>query len=303
MRHVILCIMYFLDRLKKDNISVFSAYAAFFTILAAFPCAMLLLTLIRFTPATKESLIIGLENLMPDTFYPLIQTIINDLYQKTAGTVTFMSITGVTALWSASKGVFGILKGLNAVYHINESRNYIVQRLICIFYTFVFIIILVLTLTVLVFGNTIQSMLTKHIPVFAHITQLLMDFRTLITIVILVIFFMIVYKVFPNRKIKFMQQLPGALFVAVSWIVFSFVFSIYIDNFGNYSYMYGSLTTIVLLMLWLYICMNLVFLGGEINCYLEEYVYKLRKTKTSKVSDKKEKVDTKQVKMENDENA
>ena len=65
------------------------------------------------------------------------------------------------------------------------------------------------------------------------------------------------------------QQLPGAIFAAVCWLLFSFGFSLYFSNFSNFSYMYGSLAAIVLLMFWLYFCICILFIGAEINDFLK----------------------------------
>jgi membrane protein len=79
------------------------------------------------------------------------------------------------------------------------------------------------------------------------------------------IFFLAIYVVIPNRKTKISKELPGALVCACGWMGFSYAFSYYIDHYSNYTSMYGSLTTIVLFMLWLYFCMYILFIGAEIN--------------------------------------
>jgi membrane protein len=87
-------------------------------------------------------------------------------------------------------------------------------------------------------------------------------------LIILLVFFLIIYVVIPNRKTKVMNELPGAMVCAGGWMGFSYAFSYYIDH-SNYSSMYGSLTTIVLFMLWMYFCMYILFIGAEINLMFE----------------------------------
>ena len=90
------------------------------------------------------------------------------------------------------------------------------------------------------------------------------------TIVILTLLFMIVYRFVPNRKtVSFGRQLPGALVAAVGWIAVSAGCSFYIGNFNNFSYIYGSLSGMMILLLWLHFCMSMVFYGAEVNYFLE----------------------------------
>ena len=89
-----------------------------------------------------------------------------------------------------------------------------------------------------------------------------------LALVILALLFAVLYTYLPNRKMAFIRQLPGAVFTSVAWAVFSYVFSIYLEYASNMSVLYGSLTTLVVVMLWLYFCMYLLFIGAEINQYL-----------------------------------
>ena len=82
-----------------------------------------------------------------------------------------------------------------------------------------------------------------------------------------------IYKFLPNRKAKFVKQIPGSVFSAIAWMVVSWVFSVYVDIFQGFSSMYGSLTTIVLIMLWMYFCMYSILLGGELNVRLYDVLF------------------------------
>ena len=112
--------------------------------------------------------------------------------------------------------------------------------------------------------------MVRLFPVLAEITLYIISFRQLLSLTILTLIFAGLYTFIPDKKQKISSQLPGAIFSTVCWMGFSFAFSIYFDNFSNYSYMYGSLTAIVLLMLWLYFCICILFLGAEINYFWEK---------------------------------
>jgi membrane protein len=111
--------------------------------------------------------------------------------------------------------------------------------------------------------------MNHHFPILGEITRYVISFRTML-LFILTLCFAMLYTYVPEKKQQFLKQVPGAIFSTLGWIGFSFAFSIYFSNFSNYSVMYGSLTAIVLLMLWLYSCISILFFGAEINYYYSE---------------------------------
>ena len=169
--------------------------------------------------------------------------------------------------------MMSIAKGLNRVQGKVEKRWYIVKRLICAGYTIVFILVCVLSLGLLVFGTTIQNFVLRQFPLIARVTQHIISLRTLLALAFFMFVFAGIYTYVPDRKLSLKSQLPGAMFTTAGWILFSMAFSLYFKLFGgnNFSYMYGSLTAIVLLMLWLYGCICVLFFGAELNYYLEIY--------------------------------
>lgn len=258
---------HFIYKVKHDFVNAFSAQAALFIMISLFPITMTLLNLIQFIPVTKTDFLRVVLEILPVSFSSLAVSIIEDLYQKSSGTL--LSLSALFTIWSASRGTLAIIYGLNAVYDIEEKRNYLILRLISCFYTIGFIVMILFTLMLLVFGNSLYSTLAVHLPVLNALAGAFISMRTLLALVVLVCFFGFIYTVLPSHQTSFFRQLPGALFSAAGWMTFSLFFSIYIDNFSDYSYMYGSLATIVLLMLWLYFCMYILFLGGEINAFFE----------------------------------
>ena len=172
--------------------------------------------------------------------------------------------------------------GLNCVYESTETRNYLYLRFRASFYTVLFIFAIVLSLVLSVFGNSISALLNEYAPFLRHVTEYIIRIRTLLTLVVLTLFWDLVYKFLPDRKAgtktTMRKQLPGAVFTACGWLLISFIFSIYLDIFTGFSTMYGSLTTIVLILLWLYMCMYVILLGGEVNALLERYMRSLKNT-------------------------
>ena len=207
--------------------------------------------------------------LIPDVrqVAPLVQNIIIDLYTKSPATV--LSVTIVVALWSASKGMQGVERGLNRAYECPIQRNYLVSRLVNMGYTLLFLLTCILSLLFLVFGDSIQSFLDNTFPIAADVAKNILSTRSFLAIVLLVACFTGLYTYLPHRHLLARRQLPGALFSTFGWMLFSYGFSMYFNFFSRFSYMYGSLTAIILLMLWIYFCICILFLGAEINCHLD----------------------------------
>jgi membrane protein len=227
---------------------------------------MFLLTLLQFYPMTESAILSSFKSVVPTKITSFLIVIVSEIYDRSSSTV--ISVTALTALWSASKGFLAIIKGLNSVYDIDETRNYIKLRFIATFYTLIFACILMITLAILVFGNKIYIWVTTKVPVLNELAIIVISLRTIGGLLVLSLFFLLLYNVMPDRTSRIMSELPGAVLAASGWMLFSYLYSYYIDNMGNFSYIYGSLTAVVLLMLWLYFCMYILFIGAEINVFL-----------------------------------
>ena len=258
------------EKFIRDEMTVYAAQASFFIVMAAFPFIMMLMTVVQLIPNLSargvESTILAL---IPDVrqVAPLVQNIIIDLYTKSPATV--LSVTIVVALWSASKGMQGVERGLNRAYECPIQRNYLVSRLVNMGYTLLFLLTCILSLLFLVFGDSIQSFLDNTFPIAADVAKNILSTRSFLAIVLLVACFTGLYTYLPHRHLLARRQLPGALFSTFGWMLFSYGFSMYFNFFSRFSYMYGSLTAIILLMLWIYFCICILFLGAEINCHLD----------------------------------
>ena len=261
----------FMDRLSEHAVTAYAAQSAFFIIISFFPFVMLLLTLLNYLPIPLDDTGGLVAGILPSAVTDFINGLLEEIHINASGTV--ISVTAVTALWAASKGLLAIRRGMNSVYENTESRNYIIIRFYSIIETLAFIILLIVMLVIIVFGNTLYKWLSASSPVIAEIAALILDLRGVAGLGILILFFDLVYVIMPNRRGHFFKELPGAALTAGGWIGFSYLYAFYVDNIANYSSLYGSLTTIVLLMVWLYICMYMLFIGGEINCLLNETAF------------------------------
>jgi len=265
----------FSGKIKDEHISAFSAQAAFFIIISFFPFIMLLLSMIKYTNIEESDMLKLFTQIFPTAVNPFLVTIIDQIYHsRNSGTI--IPLTAITTLWSAGKGFLAIMKGLNAVYNIEETRHYLQLRLISAIYTLGFAITIIMTMGLFVFGNRLFFWIKQKLPTFLDTALIIISLRTILGFLVLILFFLIIYVVIPNRKAKVISQLPGAMICAAGWMGFSYAFSYYIDNFSDYSSMYGSLTAIVLFMLWMYFLMYILFIGAEFNLLFENAEFKQR---------------------------
>lgn len=261
---------------QSHHIGAYAAQAAFFFVLSMLPICWLLMTLVRVTPITMQEIMEAILPLFPDSVKDFVNSIIWQVFTQS---FTLIPVTVLVALWSAGRGVLAVSSGLNVIYESVETRNYIYLRIRSSFYTVLFLFAILFSLLLSVFGNRISLLIYEYVPFLSPVITFIIQTRTVVTLGVLTIFWIFVYRYLPNRKNKknltFRRQLPGAIFTACGWLLISFVFSIYLDIFTGFSNMYGSLTTIVLIMLWLYMCMYAVLIGGEVNAAIEKRVQNL----------------------------
>jgi membrane protein len=270
-------IMKISDTMSEDNITVYSAQTSFFIVISAIPFIMLLCMLAgNFIKVSDADIIRFLDSSVPKSVAPMLEFILQEILEKKMA--SSISISALTLLWTASRSVVAVEKGLDSVYHSTKQRGVIALNAYALFYTFAFLVVILFSLLIMVFGNSIAQMMTDVFPVAEGVVNSILSARAFISFVILTLFFAFAYKFIPGRKLKLQRQLPGAVFSASGWMIFSLLFSIYIDNFSNKSYVYGSLTALIILMLWLYFCMIIMFVGGEINNFLENAASEKDKT-------------------------
>lgn len=257
----------FMERINSDHVGAYAAQAAYFLIMSFIPFLLFLTTMIRYTPLTYNMVSDTIRAFVPHNIQNFVLTIVSEVYGRSTAVVP---ISAIMALWSAGKAMQSLTNGLNTIYHVKETRNWLVNRLYAVVYTFLFGVAIIASLFLLVLGNQIQTMASKYIPVLGRVIAKIIGARTALVFAGLFLIFLILYKMLPNRKATLKSQAPGAILIAAGWSLFSYFFSLYFELFPGFSNMYGSLTALIMVMLWLYICMNLLLYGAEINSYFEK---------------------------------
>ena len=208
------------------RVPVYAAHASFFMILSLFPMLVLLLGLLRYTGISVKTLTDALEGLIPAALLPSAKKLIVGAYRNTTGAA--IGISAVTALWSAGRGVYSLLAGLNSIYGVKETRGYLYTRVICTFYTLLLLAALLLTLLLYVFSTGLMEYLQIHGSILLAPLSRIIDLRLILLLCVQTLLFTAIYTVLPNRKIRLRDSFSGAVLASVGWLVFSHLYSKYV---------------------------------------------------------------------------
>lgn len=249
--------------LNRMNIPMLAANTGYFIVLSVFPALLLVLSGLRYTGLSVDDLLELLEGVLPQALMGTARQLILSVYNNASGTVA--GVSALTALWSSSRGVYGLLIGLNTIYGVAEDRGYIYTRFISIIYTFLLEIVLLLTLLLHVFGGTLADFIRGlQLPAMVVLLDFL-DLRLLFLLILQSLLFTAMFMFLPNRRNRFWESLPGGLLASVGWLLFSNLYSVYVTHFPSYANIYGSVYAIAISMLWLYCCLEIIFFGGALN--------------------------------------
>ena len=253
---------------SRLKIGSHAASTGYFIILSTFPLLVLVLSLLRYTGLQVSTLTNLLSSFLPEALLPAAKRLILSTYQNTSGAVVSLSV--LTGLWSASRGVYGLLTGLNAIYRVPENRGYFYTRAISVLYTFLFLLVLLATLILNVFGITLLNTLPLNHSLLLFLWEIV-DWRFFIALILQTGLFTAMFMALPNRRNTFRDSLPGALLASAGWLIFSDLYSFYVRNFAGYANIFGSVYGVALSMLWLYFCISILFYGGALNHYLSTH--------------------------------
>ncbi len=268
--------------MKEDNLNSFASSCAFFIFLSIVPMVLLLFAILPYTPVKPQLIIDFILNEFPAGTGNLLVSILSDASEKSIGLV---SISAITTLWAAGKGVNALIAGFNAIDRNVDKRNGILLRIVSSLYTLIFLVGIVVILVLVVGGNVILNVLEEHFPQIAEFVSVFVNLKSVISIVLMSIIFMLCFSLLPCKKHKFRETFPGAILASLTWTGFSYLFSFYVEKFNAFS-MYGSLTTIIVLLFWLYMCMYILLIGCNLNKYFSP-VIKALTTKGVSVRDVK----------------
>ncbi|EAG0265179.1 YihY/virulence factor BrkB family protein [Listeria monocytogenes] len=253
-------------RVGRNDVSGNAAQLAYYMLFSIFPMLLIAATLLAYLHIDKDSVFNMIKEFAPDQIMDFLEENLNNLLtQKNGG---LLSIGIIATLWSASNGMNAVMKSLNKAYGVTNKRNYVVQRLLSMFFTLAMFATVGATLLLLVFGQQIGMFLINHLNFSEDFLSFWNNLRWTVTLIVIFVVFTFLYWVAPNRRSTLISVLPGALFSTIGWTVASLGFAYYVNNFGNYSATYGSIGVIIILMLWFYLTGIILMIGGELNATL-----------------------------------
>lgn len=264
MKTILSVIKEFIKGAGEKNLSIYAAGSAFFIILSLVPIMIVVSCMIPVTGLTEEILYKVVTEFLPDTTKEFVISLIRYVYSNSNG---MLPVAILLAMWSAGRGMMSLMRGLNEIYGIAEKRGYFRLRIISSFYTVILLIGLMFTLLVSVFGQSIYDNFLTRIPVLHEILTIILKFRFVISIFILSIIFTLLYTYVPDVKTTLKKQFHGGSMAALGCSVFSYCFSVYVDNYNDFSG-YGNINTVIIIMLWLYFTMYILLYGAFIGSKL-----------------------------------
>jgi membrane protein len=263
----------FISQLKKDDISERAGSMAFSFTLALFPLLLFIFNTIpylqNFFPyITTDNILQFVREVLPPEIYSQLENTILDIVSKPRQSL--LSLGFFFALFSSSQGVISMMSSFNSVYKTKDDRSFVKGRLISVAILGVLVLTICAASTVMIFGNILISGL-EELHVF-NSNFMIFLFKTLKFFVLLMVFYFttaFVFRVAPavHDKWHFFSigsQVAGLL-ITLSFYIFSF----YLTNFASYNKLYGSIGTLIGLMLWIFITSLIILISFEINVTMD----------------------------------
>ena len=258
----------FFSGMGSRRLTTYSSSCAYYLFMSLVPVIMLLVSVLQYTPLTRDVVLEAVADYVPDSLYEIVYFIVTSIYN---GGRVALTVSILLTIWSASACMKALLRGMDSVYDAERKEDYIRFSLRACFYMIIFVFILMLSFFVMVYGGKILDYIEQSMPVnhsLDFLFTLAKYLRFVIILALLALVFCLLYKWMPARRLKYRRQLPGAVFSSVAWAAFSFIFSFYVslsDRFGAYGY----IGTIMVAMIWIFYCFYFLLLGGFINHYIE----------------------------------
>ena len=251
--------------IQEDDILNGAAVLAFFFLLAVFPAAIFVLSLLPSLsiPHLQQAIVDLLHQVLPEQSANLFEATIR--YAESGGKEGLLTFGLIFMLWSGSTGVYAITEQLNAICDVKEQRPFWKARGIAILMTVFYALLTIGTLSLVIFGGAVQSWVASIIGWSEALRIFFATLRWIIIAAAGLLGLAVAYRYGPAEKAKFRFFSPGNVVAAILIAVASIGFRFYVSKFGNYGATYGSLAAIVVLMLWMYMAGIAVLVGYEVN--------------------------------------
>lgn len=264
-----------IDSVVENDFFGMASEMGFMLCIGIFPFILFLTAIFGFIGKNyfMGPIFIFMQNIMPTDVINLINTVLNEVFFfKRSGLIAVLGFC--ITLFLSTNTLAIVAKGLNRAYKVKETRNFLYSRLLALIMVFVNTLVLFLSITLIVFGKVIIKFLVAYIGMTEHLANIMLFVRWPIAFLTLFLMAYLSYYILPDltgrEKLRRHSALPGSIFFCISWLLGSWLFSIYINNLHTYNFVYGTIAGFAVMMMWLYYTSILILIGGEINSQLYE---------------------------------
>jgi membrane protein len=255
---------------QEDEILGRAAQLSYYVLLALFPALIVLTALMGLLSVQNymPELMSYLRNVLPGDALSMVERFLEQVAEGSGANI--LSFGGLGALWASSSGVTAIMEALNVVYDVKEDpRPFWRVRLTAIVLTIGLAGFVIFSVALVLYGEHIAAWVAGWVglgPLFTR-AWIILQWPVIIALMLTVV--ACIYYFCPAITQDWRWVSPGSVFAVGMWIVVSLGFKAYVENFGNYNAVYGSIAGVIVLMLWLYLSGAVLLLGGEINAEIE----------------------------------
>lgn len=257
---------FFFKGIQKGSITTRAAALSFSFFLAIFPAIIFFFSLIPYIPIAdfQDSLIRLLQEFIPEKAFEAVEGTLIDIIKRPRGNL--LSIGFLLAMFFSTNVITSMMEAFNNTFHAVESRSFLKQRLMAIGLVFLLSILVVLAIALITIGPIILNWLQLHHLLNDKLTLFMLTTgKWIITVALLFFAFSILYYFAPSRKLRFRFISAGSTVTTLMFIAASVGFNFYVNNFARYNTLYGSIGTLIIVMLWIYFNSIIILLGFELN--------------------------------------
>jgi membrane protein len=252
-----------------DNCAGLAAQLAFYFLLSVFPALLFLVALISYLPvdAALDTTLQRWHAVLPGDVVRIVQDQLREVAAGSSGGLLTFGIVG--AIWSSSAAMTAIIDALNRAYDIEEWRPWWRRRVIAIALTIAMALFAVIAFALVVGGADLAAWLAERAGLGRafELTWTILQWPVAAGLVVLAVD--LVYRFAPNAEARWVWLTPGALVATLLWLVVSVGFRVYVQNFGDYTAVYGAIGSVIVLMLWLYLSSFALLIGAELNSEID----------------------------------
>ncbi|MCL2775242.1 MAG: YihY/virulence factor BrkB family protein [Oscillospiraceae bacterium] len=261
-----------ISEIQNDDMFSAASDLTYKILFSLFPFIIFLMAIVGFLKLDADILIDEISSVLPYAINESVQNVIKEILRiRNANILSFSLLISVTmAIYSASSGFNSAMRCINKAYGQKDDRKFWVKILISMSLVLIFTVIIIASFILLIFGDNILDFIKEYFNLeYIYLFYIFNVLRYVVSVITVFLCVLLINKLAVHKKTKLKSLFPGSVFTVLTWFTASWLFNVYIENFTNYSSIYGSIAGIIILMLWLNIMCIVLLLGSEINALIE----------------------------------